>query len=71
MDGTTIVTGDFNMPVESAIYRNTWSVFSNAFNTAGLGFGYTKITPKRGSTYGTRIDHILFDGRTGDAGSVG
>jgi len=59
--GLTIVAGDFNMPVESAIYQAVWGRQANAFNVAGLGFGYTKFSAKRGWSYGTRIDHILFD----------
>jgi endonuclease/exonuclease/phosphatase family metal-dependent hydrolase len=61
-DGPTIIAGDFNMPVDSAIYRSTWSRWSNAFSTSGFGFGYTKSSAKRGWSYGSRIDHILFDG---------
>jgi endonuclease/exonuclease/phosphatase (EEP) superfamily protein YafD len=60
-DGPTIIAGDFNMPVDSAIYRSTWSHWTNAFNTSGFGFGYTKNSAMRGWSYGSRIDHILFD----------
>jgi hypothetical protein len=52
---TAIVAGDFNMPVESAIYRHDWAGFTNAFSTAGLGFGHTKQT----RWLGIRIDHVL------------
>ncbi|MFT3771368.1 MAG: endonuclease/exonuclease/phosphatase family protein [Minicystis sp.] len=51
----SLVAGDFNTPVESAVYRRTWSPFTNAFSTAGLGFGSTKHT----RWHGVRIDHIL------------
>lgn len=54
--GNRIVVGDFNMPVESRIYRRTWSDLRNAFNDAGLGWGTTKQT----RWFGTRIDHILY-----------
>jgi endonuclease/exonuclease/phosphatase family metal-dependent hydrolase len=54
-DVPTLVAGDFNMPVESAIYRETWGRFHDAFATAGFGFGHTKFT----RWYGIRIDHIL------------
>jgi vancomycin resistance protein VanJ len=57
----TIIAGDFNMPVDSAIYRDMWSSFANAFDAAGLGFGYTKLTSKRGWSYGARIDQILYN----------
>jgi len=50
-----ILAGDFNMPVESAIYRRWWSGFENAFSQAGLGYGRTKTT----RFFGTRIDHVL------------
>ena len=61
MDDPTVVAGDFNMPVESAIYRAYWSDWGNAFDQAGWGFGTTKITRVRGIRYGLRIDHILLD----------
>jgi vancomycin resistance protein VanJ len=60
-DTPTVVAGDFNMPVDSAIYRRYWSDWSNAFNRSGWGFGATKITRIRGIRYGLRIDHILAD----------
>jgi vancomycin resistance protein VanJ len=53
--GPLLVAGDFNMPVESAIYRRYWSGFENAFSTAGNGYGSTKHT----RLFGTRIDHVL------------
>jgi len=51
-----ILAGDFNMPVESRIYRANWSSLRNAFSEAGQGWGTTKQT----SWFGTRIDHILY-----------
>jgi endonuclease/exonuclease/phosphatase family metal-dependent hydrolase len=56
-DMPTIVAGDFNMPVESAIYRRYWSDFQNAFTVAGWGYGHSKFT----RWHGVRIDHILTD----------
>ena len=56
-----IIAGDFNMPVESTIFRRYWSVFRNAFETRGAGFGYTKI---EGTLLRIRIDHVLTS-RTG------
>jgi vancomycin resistance protein VanJ len=50
-----LVMGDFNMPVESAIYRRFWSSFTNAFSEVGFGFGMTKKT----KWHGIRIDHVL------------
>lgn len=56
-DGPTLVAGDFNMPVDSAIYRSYWAGWQNAFSAAGTGFGFTKFT----RTIGIRIDHVLAD----------
>jgi vancomycin resistance protein VanJ len=53
--GPTIVAGDFNMPVDSAIYQQYWSGWQNAFSTAGLGFGDTK----NAGYFRMRIDHVL------------
>ncbi|AKT39692.1 endonuclease/exonuclease/phosphatase family protein [Chondromyces crocatus] len=53
--GPVIVAGDFNMPVESAIYRSFWSDMQNAFSRAGFGTGTTKQT----RWFGIRIDHVL------------
>lgn len=52
-----IIMGDFNMPVESSIYRDIFSQYTNTFNDAGFGFGHTKFT----RLHGIRIDHILID----------
>lgn len=52
---SVIIAGDFNMPVESAIYRRDWSEFANAFSEAGLGFGMTRDN----GWIKVRIDHIL------------
>ncbi len=58
VSGPLIVAGDFNMPVESRIYRENWAQFGNAFDRVGTGYGYTKHT----RWHGVRIDHILFSG---------
>ncbi len=50
-----LVVGDFNMPVESAIYRANWGDLRNGFSSCGVGFGHTKFT----SLFGIRIDHVL------------
>jgi vancomycin resistance protein VanJ len=55
--GPTLVVGDFNMPVESAIYREFWSHLTNAFSECGTGYGSTKHT----RWHGIRIDHVLMD----------
>ena len=53
--GPVIVAGDFNLPVESRIYRRSWSSLVNAFSEAGLGVGHSRST----RWFGVRIDHIL------------
>jgi vancomycin resistance protein VanJ len=53
--GPLLVAGDFNMPVESAIYRRHWAWLVNAFSCAGFGFGHSKAT----RWHGVRIDHVL------------
>jgi endonuclease/exonuclease/phosphatase (EEP) superfamily protein YafD len=50
-----LVAGDFNMPAESAIFRECWANRTDAFRAAGWGFGHTKFS----RWWGTRIDHIL------------
>lgn len=55
----TILAGDFNLPVDSAIYRRYWANLRNAFSDAGLGFGYTEWPRIRGQFFGVRIDHVL------------
>jgi len=50
-----IVAGDFNMPVESRIYRRYWTSCGNAFSRVGRGFGGTRFLPQ----FAIRIDHVL------------
>jgi vancomycin resistance protein VanJ len=57
-----IVAGDFNMPMESLMYHRDWADYSNAFSTAGFGYGWTEKATIRGFEYGIRIDHILARG---------
>jgi endonuclease/exonuclease/phosphatase (EEP) superfamily protein YafD len=57
--GPKIVMGDFNMPIESRIWRRDWADLADSFSAAGCGFGFTKISEKRGWSYGARIDHVL------------
>lgn len=53
--GPLLVAGDFNLPIDSAVYRRDWAAFPNAFSLAGRGFGDSKQT----GWFGIRIDHIL------------
>lgn len=50
-----IIAGDFNLPVESAIYRRWWGDLTNAFSARGAGLGWTKRT----RWFGVRIDHVV------------
>lgn len=52
IEGPMLVVGDFNMPVESAVYGEFWSDRQNAFSTTGTGWGWTKHK----SWYGVRLD---------------
>jgi endonuclease/exonuclease/phosphatase (EEP) superfamily protein YafD len=54
-----IVAGDFNMPVESSIYRRDWRGFSNAFSKVGIGYGWTERSTVKGIEVGVRVDHVL------------
>ncbi len=57
--GPIIITGDFNAPVQSLVCRNVGNLgFTDAFQAAGRGYGYTygQDTPVK-RPY-VRIDHI-------------
>jgi endonuclease/exonuclease/phosphatase (EEP) superfamily protein YafD len=51
-----LVAGDFNLPVESTIYRRDWGSYRNAFSETGFGWGWTMFTGRAA----VRIDQILF-----------
>jgi vancomycin resistance protein VanJ len=55
----TIVAGDFNMPVDSSIYRTVWGKYHNAFSAVGRGYGWTEKSTVRGVPVAVRIDHVL------------
>jgi endonuclease/exonuclease/phosphatase (EEP) superfamily protein YafD len=61
----TLVVGDFNTPTSSNLYRAAWNRFTNAFDAAGFGFGYTAPLSKHRHGFDyvpwVRIDHILAD----------
>lgn len=65
-DVPTIVAGDFNVPVDSASYRDHWSHYQNALSIAATGLRYTKHT----RLHGIRIDHVLADGNWSVASAV-
>jgi vancomycin resistance protein VanJ len=50
-----LVLGDFNLTVESAIYRRDWADLTNAFSATGGGFGHTMFAGR----HRVRIDHVL------------
>jgi endonuclease/exonuclease/phosphatase (EEP) superfamily protein YafD len=53
--GPLLVMGDFNLPVESAVFRRSWGSFHNALSEACWGICRTKHT----RWHGVRIDHVL------------
>lgn len=55
LNGPVVLVGDFNTPPESAIFREVWHGYTDAFTTAGWGWGYTFT----GGRTMVRIDHIL------------
>ena len=61
LDEPVIVVGDFNMPGESRVFRRDWTWLADAFGERGWGFGYTKVSRNRVLSYGSRIDHVLYD----------
>ena len=53
-----LVAGDFNTPQESAIFRQYWDHLDDAFESAGLGYGGTRVL----RWFRVRIDHVLATG---------
>ncbi|HEX5633393.1 MAG TPA: endonuclease/exonuclease/phosphatase family protein [Gemmatimonadales bacterium] len=58
LGGPRIVVGDFNLPVESGIWQDSWASLVDAHEAAGLGFGFTRLN----GWIRVRIDHVLTDG---------
>ncbi len=56
-----IIAGDFNMPVESSIYKEYWSAYRNAFSDVGTGYGWSERVSVFRIPVAVRIDHILLD----------
>ena len=61
----TLILGDFNMPCESSLYQRHWFGYQNAFNVAGIGYGYSFPCTRQycwpaGMPW-MRLDHILAD----------
>jgi endonuclease/exonuclease/phosphatase (EEP) superfamily protein YafD len=55
LTGPVVLAGDFNTPPESAIFRQLFAAYADAFGTAGWGWGYTFF----GGKTMVRIDHVL------------
>jgi endonuclease/exonuclease/phosphatase family metal-dependent hydrolase len=55
LPGSPVVAGDFNLPCDSRIFRETWGRYTDSFEAAGWGWGWTKHT----KWFGVRIDHII------------
>jgi vancomycin resistance protein VanJ len=55
VNGPLLLAGDFNTPTESVLFRDVWGRYTDAFTSAGWGWGYTFI----GGRTTVRIDHIL------------
>jgi endonuclease/exonuclease/phosphatase (EEP) superfamily protein YafD len=55
LQSPVLLAGDFNTPPESAIFREVWGNYSDAFGVAGWGWGYTFS----GGKTQVRIDHVL------------
>ncbi|NWH05049.1 endonuclease/exonuclease/phosphatase family protein [Desulfobacter latus] len=54
-----ILAGDFNLTIDSTIYRTYWRNYDNSFLKKGIGFGHTKKTKINIFKYTSKIDHIL------------
>ncbi len=52
----TLIVGDFNMPEDENLFRQSFSYLHDAVKVKGFGFNDTKHT----SWFGVRIDHILY-----------
>jgi hypothetical protein len=53
--GAALVAGDFNTLCQGSIYHTSWSRFTDAFSTAGLGLGHTYFADGAAVC----IDHIM------------
>ena len=56
--GPVVLAGDFNTPPHSAMFRQVWDPYEDAFSAAGWGWGYTFSA----RVSAVRIDHILVGG---------
>ena len=56
--GPVVLAGDFNTPPQSALFRESWGRYADAFADAGCGWGFTFFARPTA----VRIDHILVGG---------
>lgn len=54
-----ILAGDFNLPPESAIYREAWADLADAFAQTGRGYGWTYRDSPLHVPLALRLDHVL------------
>jgi endonuclease/exonuclease/phosphatase family metal-dependent hydrolase len=59
LPGPLVIAGDFNMPMDSPLYRDVWAGYENAFSEVGYGYGWTQRAEYRGLPVVLRIDHVL------------
>lgn len=52
----TVIAGDFNMPSDENLFRQSFGDLHNAVEVKGFGYNDTKFT----SWFSVRIDHILY-----------
>lgn len=56
-DGPLVIAGDFNLAPDSPLYTQNFSALSDAFESTGLGFGWTYFH----QFTMVRIDHVVFN----------
>jgi vancomycin resistance protein VanJ len=57
LHGPVIIVGDFNTPCDSAVFRESFSGFTDAFSVRGFGLGNTY----HARWTRVRIDHVIFN----------
>jgi len=55
----TIIAGDFNMPIESIIYRSHWGDLLNSYSETGHGYGWSVKDFLKNVYIKIRVDHVL------------
>ncbi|QEH38579.1 Endonuclease/Exonuclease/phosphatase family protein [Aquisphaera giovannonii] len=57
--GAFVIAGDFNLTAEQPPFRRDWSMYRDAFQWSGWGFGHTMFGSVMRLPVGVRIDHVL------------